>query len=286
MVCNITSPITRTWLGNSAFDLRYRDGYDGNQNGVFNAPHPAVTGNSSFVQTLDQTFNGINGASSWYLGKNIAFIGHVGLSNCADSSDWHSKGRAFDLAAIYFTPGPYFMDANTTWRPQRTLLSKRLYLAIAANCRMYANTVITGYYPGDAGHDNHIHIDNGSPLGRPDQLGQLDGCNPRRIGLRAPRRRCHRHRRRMGCRYPGGVPEPDDDVSSERLLQSAWRGCRHADIPELHRRVRLFEPAGKLGGLGRVLSTSLGRSGRRTPGAVTQTVELSVRLVWGPWRSC
>jgi hypothetical protein len=165
MVCNITSPITRTWLGNSAFDLRYRDGYDGNQNGVFNAPHPAVTGNSSFVQTLDQTFNGINGASSWYLGKNIAFIGHVGLSNCADSSDWHSKGRAFDLAAIYFTPGPYFMDANTTWRPQRTLLSKRLYLAIAANCRMYANTVITGYYPGDAGHDNHIHIDNGSPLG-------------------------------------------------------------------------------------------------------------------------
>ena len=155
MSCRNCCPITRNYIGNTAWDLRYRNGYTGGCAGGYGTH----SGTTSFE--FNSTFHGICG--NWasyvntYSGFSVDWIGSVGVTVC--KSGFHGEGRAFDLSQIRFTSGNYF-DMNVEWRESCTSLRWiRAYVATAASLRRYCGTVITAWYNTD--HHNHIHFDNG-----------------------------------------------------------------------------------------------------------------------------
>jgi hypothetical protein len=162
--CTTANNTYRTWLGNSAWDLRYRNGWQPSPptppNGAFVPAGFNI--NNNFIPTLDAIFGQID---YWMIVWNLRTIDWIGSNgaNVCKANSWHANGQAFDLAAVYYSPD-WFVDCNTTWRPERTLASKRLYLAIAATARRFVATVITAYWTGESAHDNHIHLDNGTGL--------------------------------------------------------------------------------------------------------------------------
>jgi hypothetical protein len=163
--CTLSNNSFRTYLGKSTYDLRVRTGYlpppPNPPNGAHSPDGEYI--HNSFIPVLDNIFVEINTWMNLYTGLSIDWIGHIGANVCKANS-WHANGQAIDLTAIHSSPTGGFIDCNTTWRPERTLQSKRLYLAVAATARRFAATVITAYPTSDTAHDNHIHIDNGTAL--------------------------------------------------------------------------------------------------------------------------
>ena len=157
MACGIANPTTRNWFGwdPANFDIHHRQG------DYSHGPQHSETGNSAFITQLDYMFREIHTIFT-ATGRSLDWIGDVGLYNCRLPS-YHSYGRAYDLTMLQWTPGPYYFDGNTTWRAERTLPSKRLYLGIWAVARRNFMTVLT--YTYNTAHHDHIHVDDSVPLG-------------------------------------------------------------------------------------------------------------------------
>jgi hypothetical protein len=165
-----TNPITRSWIGRTAYELRHRTGYNSSQcnRGVHGGSHSEVF-NSGFHERCGDWIiffndNVVRPTQGW----TVNWVGDVGITACDDSGSWHYYGRAFDLTAILFTNDTR-IDMNRDWRrdPGNSCYSqaqRRRYLAVAATLRRYFQTVLTGWYT-DTAHDNHIHFDNGSTIG-------------------------------------------------------------------------------------------------------------------------
>lgn len=160
--CVQNPQVDRSYISRTSWDLRYRIGVESAypHNSIHNSSHTG-TFHEYFWQRCNSWMNEVNFYAYNYAGKSIDWIGTYGVGVCSASGPWHPAGRAFDLTRIEFSPGPYFMDGNTTWRSERTLMSKRLYLGIVASARRWMTTVITGWATYDTAHDNHIHVDDG-----------------------------------------------------------------------------------------------------------------------------
>lgn len=158
MSCRNTSPIVRNWIGNTAWDTRYRTGYTGGCGGGY-CVHQGQTNfeyNSTFHATCGNWINYVN----TYSGFSVDWVGSVGVTVC--KSGFHGEGRAFDLSQIRFTSGNYF-DMNVEWREAcASLRWIRAYVGTAASLRRFCGTVLTAWY--NTAHHDHIHFDNGTSV--------------------------------------------------------------------------------------------------------------------------
>ena len=164
-----TNPITRGWIGRTAYELRHRTGYNASacNIGVHGGAHSEVfnTGFHNLCSDWIVYFN--DAVVRTTVGWTVNWVGDIGVTACDDASSFHFDGRAFDLTAILFTNGSR-IDMNRDWRRVSgnscySLALRRRYLAVAASLRRYFQTVLTGWY--NAAHGNHIHFDNGSAIG-------------------------------------------------------------------------------------------------------------------------
>ena len=150
------STIQRNYLWAPQVELRYRTGWYGPW-GV----HPSTSMfaiDPSFTTQLDNMTSYLNNEFSvWNLAIN--WIGCGGTYAGCDDYPYHSTARAFDLTAIALTGvSTFLIDSNQSWRD--SLIHKRRYLAMICAARMFfgsGGVLGAGF---DAGHQNHIHIDN------------------------------------------------------------------------------------------------------------------------------
>lgn len=158
MSCNNTSPITRNYIGSTAYDLRHRNSYDTCGSGVHGAQHNEEF-NSTFHSTCGSWVNSFASYYSTYGPKTLDWVGDVGVMVC--KTGYHGEGRAFDLTHLRASDGTV-IDMNTSWNLSRSCASvttRRRYIGTAASLRRYFGTVLTAWYNAD--HENHIHFDNG-----------------------------------------------------------------------------------------------------------------------------
>ncbi len=159
MSCRNTSPIIRNYIGNTAWDLRYRNAYTGGCGGGYGS-HTGQTNfefNSTFHASCGSWIDYVNTYSGY---PSIDWVGSVGVTVC--KSGFHGEGRAFDLSQIRFSTGNYF-DMNVEWREDCTTTRWiRAYLATAASLRRFCGTVLTAWY--NTAHHDHIHFDNGTAV--------------------------------------------------------------------------------------------------------------------------
>lgn len=161
MSCRNVSPITRNFIGNTAWDLHLRTAYDtGCQSGVHSGTHNQEF-NSTFHTVCGNWASNINAYATSVGGFGIEWVGDIGVTVC--KTGFHGEGRAFDLTQLRFTDGS-FIDMNWAWRTSgcATAFTRRRYLAVVASLRRHVGTVLTGWYNAD--HANHIHFDNGIAL--------------------------------------------------------------------------------------------------------------------------
>jgi hypothetical protein len=123
----------------------------------------AVNIESNFLEICDRWAPAFNVLAVGYAPDDsdwsIDWIGNIGAYNPAhpNPDSEHRTGRAVDLSHIRFTNGNRF-DSNWSWRPERPLIHRRRYVAVAAHLRWFFSDVFTGWY--NQAHENHIHIDN------------------------------------------------------------------------------------------------------------------------------
>lgn len=153
--CGVSNPVSKDYIGSTAWELRHRTGYASNGTGVHGGRH-THTFNEGFWNQCDDFAEDYNYYTSTYGSKPVDWFGDIGIVACKANS-WHACGRAFDLTAVYFTDGGY-VDCNRSWR--WGLTHKRRYLGLAAQLRREFGTVLTAWY--NTAHKNHIHFDNGS----------------------------------------------------------------------------------------------------------------------------
>ncbi|WP_196223563.1 extensin family protein [Roseibium sp. RKSG952] len=79
-----------------------------------------------------------------------------GVDRTGGGSSLHHKGRAFDLDGLVFDNGFIWMADTFATQPHQ-------YLAIEGVLRQNFGTVLTSGY--DSAHRDHIHFDNGEPVG-------------------------------------------------------------------------------------------------------------------------
>ncbi|MQA28021.1 MAG: hypothetical protein GEU94_21790 [Micromonosporaceae bacterium] len=156
--CSGYSAVSRNYVGLYEYELRHRTSYNSDGTGIHGGRHSEHF-NSTFLGSCDNWIKNLNFFSSNYGGRNVAWVGDVGVGVCKPGM--HGQARAFDLTQLRFTNGS-FIDMNYSWRSSRTLAHKRGYVAVAAQCRRYAGTVLTAWY--NSAHQNHIHFDNGTAV--------------------------------------------------------------------------------------------------------------------------
>jgi hypothetical protein len=155
-----SSPVSRTYLFGS-IHLRHRIGYGPSGQGLHSNPPHAETFNSSFWSQCRQWAGNVNHFTKRYgVRREVDWVGEVGTVACR--AGMHPLGRAIDLTRIQLV-GNYSVDMNWSWRAQRDISHQRRYLAAVANCRRFFGTVLTCWY--NAAHHDHIHVDNGTPVG-------------------------------------------------------------------------------------------------------------------------
>lgn len=163
--CSGFSAISRNYIGLTSYDLRHRTSYDSSGRGIHGSQHSEHI-NSTFATTCDNWIKNLNFWTTNYPpgtgDYSVDWVGDVGLGFC--KSGMHGQARAYDLTRIQFANGAY-VDMNWSWLSSNTLLQQRRYLAVAAQCRRYVQTVITAYLPNESDHDNHIHFDDELAVG-------------------------------------------------------------------------------------------------------------------------
>jgi hypothetical protein len=168
MAC-ATNPITRGWIGRTAYDLHHRTGYNARQcnRGVHGGPHTEIFNSAFHSRCGDWIIFFNDRVVRPTMGWTVNWVGDIGVTACDDPTSMHYRGRAFDLTALLFTNGSR-IDMNRDWRRDPgnscySLVQRRRYLAVAASLRRYFQVVLTGWY--NAPHGNHIHFDNGDSIG-------------------------------------------------------------------------------------------------------------------------
>ena len=112
-----TNPITRGWIGRTAYELRHRTGFNASEcnRGVHGGPHTEVF-NTGFHNRCGDWIVYFNDAVvRTTVGWTVNWVGDIGVTACDDASSFHFDGRAFDLSAIRFTNGNR-IDMNRDWR--------------------------------------------------------------------------------------------------------------------------------------------------------------------------
>ena len=151
-----TSVGERWWIGQTARELRHRTGYNAfgaGVHGIVHAPANTETIKVGFRDDTDNWIEDLSYYSNTFGPGGVSWVGEVGI--CVDKPGMHGEARAFDLTAIRFSNGDVF-DSNVSW--QAGTEGKRLYVAVAAQCRRHFGVVLTAWYNSD--HQNHIHFDN------------------------------------------------------------------------------------------------------------------------------
>lgn len=152
--------ITRDWMGEREWKLRYRTAYNGSGYGV----HPSVTSFTMHQEAHDQC--GGLATSLDDLGRKypphgvpwrLDWVGLAGAKVC--KKGYHRYGAAVDFSKISWGPDR-FVDFAVHGKDGRRRLRRR-YLAVVAMCRKYFGTVLHVHNDPDGSHWNHIHVDRG-----------------------------------------------------------------------------------------------------------------------------
>ncbi|WP_026928486.1 hypothetical protein [Glycomyces tenuis] len=152
--------ITRNWIGEHKWPLRYRTAFDGSGYGV----HPSVTSFTMHQEAHEQC--GGLAASFDDLGRkypphgvpwSLSWVGLAGAKVC--KKGYHRYGAAVDLTKVSWG-ADRFVDLAVHGKDGRVRLRRR-YLAVVAMCRKYFGTVLHVHNDPDGSHWNHIHVDRG-----------------------------------------------------------------------------------------------------------------------------
>lgn len=173
---------TRTYIGEPAWELRHRIGYNSDGTGRHAPPPDRHTNiNSTFLARCDSFARHTNNLSVLFRSVGaqgrINWFGDVGFY--VNKPGMHGLGRAWDVTRVQFALSG--SDMNRGWRPSNSLRGRRRYLAIAAALRSRSAYVLTGYFNAD--HRDHIHFDNQvgmpplSPRRRSDTVIVQMACN-------------------------------------------------------------------------------------------------------------
>jgi hypothetical protein len=154
--------ISRNYIGDPAWELHHRTGYDACGFGVHGGKHSEEF-NETFWNQCGNWARSFDSIARNYGGFTLDWVGDVGVSACKPG--FHQSGRAFDLTHLRDTGGD-FIDMNEDWSPSHdcsALFFTRRYIGVAASLRRYFGTVLTAWY--NVEHQNHIHFDNGVAVG-------------------------------------------------------------------------------------------------------------------------
>lgn len=158
------TPVERRWVGRTDIPLRRRTGYNNNRWGVHENAASTWTLHRPFVRSVDQFIKYLDDSLIQFRGprSGIAWVGCAGATTCKPG--YHAIGRAIDLTRITLKSGKR-IDMNVSWRADRPIGDRRLYLAVVAAARMHSSHVLGAYWRNRSGdwntsHDNHIHVDN------------------------------------------------------------------------------------------------------------------------------
>jgi hypothetical protein len=152
--------ITRDWLYQRAWKMRYRTAFNGDGYGV----HPSVTSFTMHEETHAQAGKVVKDLDD--LGRNYArggeqwsyeLTGIAGTKICKPG--YHRYGAAIDFTKFGWGSGRY-VDTAVHGKERRRYLRRR-YLAVIATCRKHFGTVLHCHNDPDGSHWNHIHADLG-----------------------------------------------------------------------------------------------------------------------------
>ena len=150
------------YIGNTAWELRHRTGYDSCGFGIHGGRHNEEF-NATFWNQCNNWAVSFESIARNYGAFYLNWVGDIGVSACKPG--YHQYGRAFDLSQLHDSAGD-FIDMNEDWAPSHdcsALFFTRRYVGVAASLRRYIGTVLTAWY--NAEHQNHIHFDNGTAVG-------------------------------------------------------------------------------------------------------------------------
>ncbi|SDD84106.1 hypothetical protein [Glycomyces harbinensis] len=152
--------ITRDWLYERGWKMRYRTAFNGDGLGV----HPATTSFTMHAETHTQAgkvVRDLHSLGQYYArggGKwSYQWTGVAGAKVCKPG--YHRYGAAIDLTKFDWGSGHY-VDAAVHGKDSRLYLRRR-YLAVIATCRKHFGTVLHCNNDPDGSHWNHIHADRG-----------------------------------------------------------------------------------------------------------------------------
>lgn len=152
--------ISRNWLYDSTWKMRYRTSFDSNGYGV----HPSVTSFTMHAETHQQAgrvLRDLNWLSTnFYPGSSpqtISWIGVGGAKVCKPG--YHRYGAALDFTRFHWASN-FTLDLNVHGR-SGSLGMRRRYLAMLAMCRRHFGTVLHTHNDPDGTHRNHVHVDRG-----------------------------------------------------------------------------------------------------------------------------
>jgi hypothetical protein len=150
--CSQYSAISRDYIAYWSWELRYRTGYVGPL-----GDHSSGRRTEHFNAAFWDQCGDIMRILDLRVPMTPDWIGTAGAGFC--KSGYHGQARALDITQVRYTDGTY-IDTNYSWRGGTR--DRRWYVGLAAQCRAFVGTVLTAWYNAD--HQNHIHIDNGSPF--------------------------------------------------------------------------------------------------------------------------
>ncbi|MEU6246638.1 hypothetical protein [Glycomyces sp. NPDC047010] len=152
--------ITRDWLYDTAWKMRYRTAFSESGFGV----HPNVTSFTMHQETHTQAgkvMRDLNALGATYARSEgpwpYGWTGIAGTKVCKPG--YHRYGAAIDFTRFDWGSGHY-VDTAVHGKEKRRYLRRR-YLAVIAVCRKHFGTVLHCYNDPDGSHWNHIHADRG-----------------------------------------------------------------------------------------------------------------------------
>jgi hypothetical protein len=152
--------ITRDWLHQREWKMRYRTAFNGDGYGV----HPSSTSFTMHEETHTQAGKVVRDLHE--LGRHYArgddewsyrWTGVAGTKVCKPG--YHRYGAAIDFTKFDWGSGHY-LDTAVHGKDRRLYLRRR-YLAVIATCRKHFGTVLHCNHDPDGSHWNHIHADRG-----------------------------------------------------------------------------------------------------------------------------